>query len=141
LPVGLSATADAEVDLLAGRGDDGAVADDKRAIRLRADLVGREWNGLPERRDAKARCQQQGERTRRDHPRVILRSLSVHGWFSFFGFVHHATRNRLCDTRDKKQADAFSSIAGDGAPGENSANGPSLGPGKGRQHYAKMTVL
>jgi hypothetical protein len=39
-----------------------------------------------------------------------------------------------------KQADAFSSIAGL-ALRESRANGPSLGPRKGRQHDARITVL
>jgi hypothetical protein len=76
---GLRADPDAEVDLGAGRGDDLAIADDPRAVRLRADRdVGRVLLGLSkgERRKAQPRRQQAGERTQTVDPRLISRLIS-----------------------------------------------------------------
>ena len=72
---GLRADPDAEVDLGAGWRDDLAIADDPRAVRLRAGDVGRVLLGLSsgERRKAQPRRQQAGERTQTVDPRFISR--------------------------------------------------------------------
>ena len=115
----LGADADPEVDLGAGGREDRAVTGDKGAVRLRANLVGWERYRLTqERRNAERRRHQADEQTRVVHPKTILRSLSRHGLFSFFGYFHHAIRDRPRDMRKTKRADAVSSIAGDGAAGE-----------------------
>ena len=73
---GLRADPDAEVDLGAGWGDDLAIADDPRAVRLRAGDVGRIRLGLSsgEPRKAQPRRQQAGERTQTVDPRLISRA-------------------------------------------------------------------
>ena len=58
---GLRADPDAEVDLGAGRGDDRAIADDPRAVRLGTDGVRRVRLGLS---TGKRREAQRGERRR-----------------------------------------------------------------------------
>src|SRR5208282_5602719 len=71
----LRADPDAEVDLGASWRDDRAIADDPRAVRLRAGEVGRVLLGLTsgEPRKAYARRQQAGERTHTGDPRFISR--------------------------------------------------------------------
>src|SRR5580692_12359096 len=75
---GLRADPDAEVDLGASWRDDRAIADDPRAVWLRAGDVGRELLGLSsgEPRKAQPRCQQAGERTQTVNPRFISRFIS-----------------------------------------------------------------
>ncbi|AXC15933.1 hypothetical protein ACPOL_6721 [Acidisarcina polymorpha] len=58
---GFSAHLNAEIHLSAGGGDDRAITDDVRAIRLRTGRVGREWYGLSEGRYAEPHRQCAGQ--------------------------------------------------------------------------------
>lgn len=60
---GLGADADAEIDLSAGRCEDGAITDDIGAVLLRANCVRRKRRRLGQRRNAEPRRDEAGEQT------------------------------------------------------------------------------
>ena len=147
---GLRADPDAEVDLGAGWGDDLAIADDPRAVRLRAGDVGRVLLGLSQRRAPEGSAPPPAGR-RADAGlsetcfETYFESYLKTFPFSSFDFFHHATLVEAISWRfsgrDFAAVLILFSISNRAWRKHSVHQGDQFSLRKGRQHYADITVL